>query len=113
MATNFVDLVQTVAPELKTEQSDTINLFVAMAMRRIDMTVFGIYYTDAVTYLAAHLLTMKKRRGASGATTMLKVGDVEAQYQGMMPMRSGLFQTSYGIEYLELRKLVVITPITV
>jgi len=104
-----VQSVLTVAPEFKGETPDVIQFFINMAQRRVSPIVWGTVNDDAVTFLAAHLLTMKKRNGTPGNPTMLKVGNVEAQYVGFTNSRSALTSTSYGVEYLELRKLVVVS----
>lgn len=108
MAAN-VDSILTIAPELKCETPAVINFFIAMAQRRISSLVWGIYNDDGVNYLAAHLITMKNRKGTPGNPSMEKVGDVQAEYVGFTNSRTALTSTSYGVEYLELRKLVVVT----
>ena len=102
-----------VAPELSVETPDVINFFIAMAQRRVSPLVWGVHNDDGVTFLAAHLMTMKNRNGTPGNPSMQKVGDVQAQYVGFTNSTTALSSTSYGVEYLELRKLVVISASSV
>lgn len=108
MAAN-IESVLMIAPELKCETPAVINFFISMAQRRISPLVWGVYNDDGVNFLTAHLLTMKNRKGTPGNPSMEKVGDVQAEYVGFTNSRTALTSTSYGVEYLELRKLVVVT----
>lgn len=108
-----VNSVLIVAPELKCETPETISFFIAMAQRRVSQLVWGQYNDDGVTFLAAHLITMRNRMGTPGNPSTLKVGNVEAQYVGFTNSKTALTSTSYGLEYLELRKLVVVSPTVV
>lgn len=116
MTVPVADDVLAIAPELNCETQATINLFLEMAELRINATVWGKFYKAGVSYLAAHLITLKNRRGTAGGAITLKVGDVEVQYSDLMrdkKMDLAYLQTSYGLEYLNLRSLVVVTPITI
>lgn len=104
-----VDSILLMADKFKNESPAVINFFIAMAQRRISPAVWGSRNDDGVMFLAAHLLEMKNRKGTPGNPSMEKVGDVQAEYVGFTNSRTALTSTSYGVEYLELRKLVVVT----
>jgi len=111
-----VEDIRSVAPELSSEASDTIQFFITMATARLDQPIWGKYWDMGVTFLAAHLITMRNRRSASGQVTDQKVGDLQVQYSDMTmggKMDLTYRQTSYGLEYLQLRSLVVVTPIVI
>jgi hypothetical protein len=113
---DYVNAVLDVAPELKCFDTGTIERFITMAQRRISPQVFCTFYDDAVTYLAAHLITMSQRHGGAGAQTMQKVGDVEVQYANLAQGKKSdlsYLQTSYGIEYLALRDTAIGAYVTV
>ena len=108
--------IKTIAPELHSETIETIQFFLTMALLRCDATVWGLYRDMGVTFLTAHLLTLKKRRGTAGQVIEQKVGNLEIQYADMASGKKldlSFMQTVYGIEYLQLRNLIVITPIVV
>lgn len=110
------DVITAIAPELSAETPETISLFIGMAQARISPVVWGTLYYQGITFLAAHLLTMKNRRGLSGSQTMQKVGDIEIQNSVLAKGNKtdlAFLQTSYGVEYLALRDLVVIGPMPV
>lgn len=111
-----IEDIKSVAPELASETNETIQIFLNMALLRVDAKVWGLYRDMGVIFLVAHLLTLKKRRGAAGQVTEQKVGDVLVQYADMTVgkhMDMSYIQTVYGIEYVQLRDLVVITPMVI
>lgn len=106
----------TVAPELKSETEETVQFFINMAALRISPDVWKQFYDMGVTFLAAHLLTMKRRAGVAGQVTEQKVGDLSVQYANVQTgkkMDFELMSTSYGMQYLQLRGLAVVTPMAI
>lgn len=111
MAAN-ADLVKDLAPELSTESPDRINRFIGFASLSVNTSVWGSKSDLGTGYLAAHMMTMSNRKGRSGVT-MEKVGDLARSYAPTDTDDGALGQTSYGQEFLRLRKSLLITPIIV
>src|SRR5690606_17941828 len=100
--------VRAIAPELDSVPTDLIERFIAMAERRVNRKAWGARADDGVTFLAAHLLTMRKR-GASGQTGPLasvSVGDVSQSFAVQASDGKNYNATSYGQEFATLQSLV-------
>lgn len=107
------DDVIDIAPEFESEDSARITRFIAMAATRVSETAFGKQYNLALRYLTAHLLKMRKLKGASGSVTSEKVGDLARSYQPSSSEAGdgSLSLTGYGREYLEIRKSILVAPL--
>jgi hypothetical protein len=106
-----IDSVLSIAPEFKCESPETLNDFIGLARLRVDPSIWGLFYGAGVCYLAAHLLALSKRRGSSGAVTSARVGDLQVSYAAVNTSSSrdmSYMQTSYGMEFLSLRGMVII-----
>lgn len=106
------DTVRLVAPELTSESDSTIDAFLTMAARRCSSAEYGDLYADACVYLAAHLLTLRSRgaagRAGAGPVTSEETGDLGVTYGavvGVLSTDAQLATTPYGVEYLNLRRL--------
>jgi len=102
------DIVMT-APELANEDASVFTYFIPLAAARTDATKFAPVYTEAVTLLTAHLMTMRRRRGDGGPVTEKHAGAMGISF-GQFTRQSALIQTSYGIEYLQLMRSFIISP---
>lgn len=105
-------LVTDLAPELLTESPDRINRFIGLASLSVNSTIWGSKADLGTGLLAAHMMTMSNRKGRSGVTSE-KVGDLARSYAPTDTDDGALGQTSYGQEFLRLRKSLLITPIIV
>jgi len=90
-------------------KNSAIQIYLDMAVRCVDETVWGDKADDAIKLLTAHYLTLATREGASGPVTSEKVGDLQTNY-GQSQSDSELASTSYGTMYLQMKKTLVTTP---
>lgn len=109
------DTLRVLAPELAGETNDRLDAFLAMAARRVSASEWGELYADGCIYLAAHLLTLSNRAssGSSGAGPVVSqsTGDLSVSYGAVVGVLSTDAQyatTTYGVEYLNLRRLVTV-----
>ncbi len=112
-------LVRAYAPELASVSDSAIDLRCDVAEALTSARVFGAYYTIALAYLTAHLLTVDLRASGGptgggggsagvGPVTAERVGDLSTSYGsiGWTPRSAAdadLSATSYGIRWLALR----------
>lgn len=101
--------VRDIAPELATEPEARLQTFLDFAALSINSSVWGAKADFAQALLAAHYLTMANRGGAGGALTSEKVGDLSRSY-GQLEGAELYGATAYGMQYVQLRKTLVITP---
>jgi hypothetical protein len=104
-------LLKQLAPELSSESPSRANIFLDIAKNQVVASVWGDRYTNGVLLLAAHFMTLANRKGVGGPVTGLSAGDMSISY-GSTQAKSDLANTSYGLLYLELRKLNPV-PVTV
>lgn len=114
--------IKALFPEFSTVNDVRIQALIDIANLSVSQKVWGSSYTPGIAYLVAHLL---KRSGAAagvsgsssqaGTVSSEKVGELQRSYAS--PSMSGssaedalLSTTSYGIEYLRLRRQLLITP---
>ena len=105
------DLLKTVASEFASESDEKLDQFLELAAQRMSATEWGGLYTQGAVYLAAHLLTLQARAAAgsdgSGPVVSKKAGKVETRYGatvGVLSRDATYATTSYGVEYLNLRR---------
>lgn len=110
------DLVREVAPEFTTTADGIVDAMLERAARRLDSTEWADLYTDGCVYLAAHLLTLRARASAgslgAGPVVAQGTGDLSVAYGavvGVIGDDAKYATTPYGIEYLNLRRLIA-TP---
>ena len=104
-------LFDLVAPELadSADKQDAIDLAETQTGK-----VYGRAREHAVALLAAHILTVAKREGQSGAVSNLSEGNLSIGYGRVNPMGdTPLHVTSYGAELDRLRRSYVISARTV
>lgn len=108
MSTDAVLLA--IAPELASVDVARRTTILDLAKTRISDKVFGTDYSLAVAYVAAHMLTMSARAGAGGAISSESEGALSRSYT--IGNGDGYNATSYGREYLLLRKQRVVGAVT-
>ena len=101
-------LFDLVAPELadSADKQDAIDLAETQTGK-----VYGRAREHAVALLAAHILTLAKREGQSGAVSNLSEGNLSIAFGDNVAGYLG--QTSYGAELDRLRRSYVISARTV
>lgn len=104
------DYFLNVAEEFKLETPESIQFWIDRAVEEINAGgIWGNRQDYATALLAAHMFKMAKRKG-QGMLTQHKVGDISKNYHEPM-VKHELAQTSYGTEFLRLRRTRVITPL--
>lgn len=107
-----VDDVLDIAPELSDEDSDRVSRFIERASLQVNTDVWGDLVDMGITYLTAHMMTLANRSGTNGTLSKEKVGDLERAYS--VPSTStGFESTTYGAEYLRMRKTLLMTPLVI
>ena len=109
-----------IAPEFDNEDPARVLRFIGYAELQVSSDAFGSKYELAVAYLTSHMLSLSGRNddegtnGTPGTITQKKEGDLSLSFalpQGLGQSKDGtLLLTSYGIEYLRLRDICIITP---
>jgi len=97
-------ILDAIAPELKDYNEDDKAVALSVASSRLSEKHFKNVYNQAVALMAAHLLTIAKRNGASGQVTSYKEGDLSIGYGGLSQANKRLDSTGYGSELLTLIK---------
>lgn len=114
--------VKALFPEFSAVSDVRMQALIDIANLSVNQKVWGSSYAPGIAYLVAHLL---KRSGTAtgvsggssqaGTVSSEKVGELQRSYAA--PNLSGssgedalLSTTSYGIEYLRLRRQILITP---
>jgi len=104
-------------PEFSSVDDARVDIFLTNGKLRVSQKVFNTTYELAVFYLAAHMLATSINNensggagtGNKGAVSSEKVGDLSISY-GSISSGGGsgssaqLIETSYGREYIQLRK---------
>jgi hypothetical protein len=101
MSQTPAQILPVIAPELVGDQSAVI----AIAEMQIAPGLCGDKRPLLVAYMAAHIATLAKRSGASGAVSSMAEGALNVSFGGTM--RDGLHATSYGAEYDRLSRACV------
>lgn len=91
-------LFATIAPDLS---GSDVSGAIDVAEMQIADGLCGDKRPLLVAYLAAHIITLSKRGGASGGVSALREGQLSINYGGS---GDGLHATSYGAEYDRLSK---------
>lgn len=107
------DTLLLIAPEFSTVDIARRSQVLCLAALRVSKSKFGDRYNLAVSYLAAHMLTVSTRDGGgsvTGAVKSRKEGDLSVTYGGNDALSSDLSSTSYGQEYKRLIKENIFGP---
>lgn len=110
MAVTAAD-VKALATELASVADATVTTWIAIVERRIDRDAFDGKADDAVTFLAAHFVTLVAQAaagssGSKGGVAARKVGDVATTYAAPTVSLGddALRATMWGQFYLDLRE---------
>lgn len=109
--TTQTDIIRALAPELSGESNNRLSLFLNLASLSVNISVWGTKADYGTSLLAAHMMTVSKRNGVLGVS-METVGDLSRSYNAIKGDEI-MMQTSYGAEYLRLKRSLIITPILV
>jgi hypothetical protein len=114
------DIIDDIAPEFNNEDPARIDRFIGYAELQVSPDAFGTKHDLAVAYLTSHMLSLANRNddegtnGTPGTITQKKEGDLSLSFGTPSDIAHGtdgtLLLTSYGIEYLRLRDMCVISP---
>ncbi len=103
-----------VAPEYANVDDERFVAIRATAEEFVDEKLFKTRTNYAVALYVAHMLKLGDGQGATGQIIERKVGDVSEKYQTSkngVGDQTGLSQTTYGKQYLQVRKSILKTPI--
>lgn len=116
----IAEVIEDIAPEFNNENPARIARFIGYAELQVSENAFGKKYDLAVAYMTAHMLSLSGRNdsegtnGTPGTITQKREGDLSLSFalpQGLAQSNDGtLVLTSYGIEFLRLRDICIITP---
>jgi hypothetical protein len=101
-------------PEFSAVADPRVQMFLDDAALSVNVSLWGNKADLGIAYLAAHLLTMDNRggNGASGPVTSEKVGDLQRSYAAPQGTLDPVYAaTNYGIQFLRLRKSIMISPL--
>ncbi len=114
--------IQMLFPEFAAVDPSRITAFLGIAQTSMNVAVWGNAYDPGLAYLTAHLLKKSGPGGGvqggtstAGPLTQERVGELSRSY-GAVDLGSAsaadalLATTSYGMEYLRLRRLIPTTP---
>ncbi len=114
--------IQMLFPEFSAVNPSRISAFIGIAQNSLNSNVWGTAYDAGLAYLTAHLLKKSGPGGGvqggtstAGPITQERVGELSRSY-GTVDVGSNssadalLATTSYGLEYLRLRRLIPTTP---
>jgi hypothetical protein len=97
-------IVLNIAPELSAVNSTIRTMFENYAITQVN---FGDTLQQLATaYLAAHMMTISQRQGVGGQITSQREGDLAISFEPIVYM-GGYEQTSYGVEFVRLRRMFV------
>lgn len=95
-----------IAPETKVMDSSVRTRMIGYATEQVGFAS-GTMQELAIAYLTAHMIHMSTRAGAPGSVASEKEGDLARNY-GSNIAPSLLGQTSYGLEYLRIKRMFII-----
>ena len=107
-----------IAPEFNSVEPARIATAIELAECQVSESIFKCDYALAAANLTAHMLSLAGRNtneganGQAGNVTQKKEGDLQLNYALLGTISSGdgvLATTAYGIEFIRLRNMHVIT----
>ena len=126
----IIDIIKLVAPEFEEVSDEDICAWVHLCEPFVDKKVFGVFYTQAVAYLACHKMKLAGAGSEASGGVGAALGAVGSGYgitsisagQSSISFAAGIassaeqdaefMRTQYGLQFVQLRKLVVV-PITI
>ena len=117
MALNYQLFRVVVAPAYAGMTDAELDVFAAEAEIEISKKKWLTRYDRGVAYITAHLITMSKKSAKSGGDSETgplkkkKVGNLEREFGVNNENKDGSYSlTTYGMEFLRLRKQVFMGP---
>jgi len=102
------------APELQSESETRISMFIEFGKTFVNETKWANKFKLGHILITCHLITMANRGGQGGAVTSERVGELARSYgQASGNGTDELASTSYGQQFVMLRKTLLITPFVV
>lgn len=106
------DILLDIAPEMSTVDPAKRARLISYASLQVGFKCTPEIKNLAIAYLTAHNYTLSQRGGVGGNITSEKEGDLARSFGGVVNDSSGLGSTSYGMEFLRLKKMFILTPRT-
>jgi hypothetical protein len=111
-------VVENIAPHLESIPEGRFSVIIDVAKQSVAEDIWGDKSDYAAAVLTAHILTFLTRGGAAGVSGEVKrkkIGDSEIEFATTMAGKyieghHELNTTSYGKEFLRLRRSLVLTP---
>ena len=107
---NPIEIFRLVATEFSSMEDTTVSQWLELTSPLISKRVFGKLYDQALALLTAHRLKMAGYGDSSYGTVgdTLRIGSFTVNQATNLLVDAELTLTPYGLEYLSLRRLVVI-----
>jgi len=106
--------IKAFAAELENETDERINLFIEYGLSFVNETKFGRKFKLAHVLITCHLITAAGRGGNGGGVTSESVGELSRSYgQTTGSGTDELATTSFGQQFIALRKTLLRTPLVV
>lgn len=121
MARSISDLLKVIAPEFRDFTDDALAVWIELASLRVNRCFFGESKADfATAFLAAHFLTVSDINTSSISGDAQKIvrsesiGDIKVEYDNQgnlvsVPGDEEYTTTTYGAQYLQLRRGTLLT----
>ncbi len=116
----IAEVIADIAPEFLNEDPARIARFITYAELQVSQLQFDDRYELATAYLTCHMLALSNRNddegtsGNPGTITQKKEGDLGLSFALPDALKIGndgtLLLTSYGIEYLRLKDICILSP---
>ena len=97
-------LIECLSDEFKGTKKKILNCLYDLVDPDVNDSVWGVKAEEAKHLLLLHKLKLKKRKGEAGPLERQKVGQLEREFAVNRESVTSLSSTSYGLEYLRLRK---------
>lgn len=101
-----------IAPEMASVDPATRARLIGYATLQVGFKCKPDIKNLAIAYLTAHNYTLSQRVGTAGMVMSEKEGDLARNFGGVINDGTGLGSTSYGNEYLRLKKSFILSPRT-
>jgi hypothetical protein len=99
----ILQIFRDIAPEFVLTNDATVTRFIGYVTNQVDSTLFGSDYGLAIAYLAADMLSISLRSGATtGMIDLKREGELSLGYA--VPDDKS-YVTTYGQKFLQLRKM--------
>lgn len=114
METVTSEEIKAFAPELQSESDARIGMFIEFGKTFVNESKWSNKYKLGLILISCHLITIANRGGTGGAVTSERVGELARSYgQASGNGTDEMASTSYGQQFLMLRKTLLFTPIVV